>query len=69
MMVHMNAMLVPIDVFVDLEYDKQPQTTHLSSFKHKKNTSYKLGTGQARCPISPAEVPDLGFLRSLKKSF
>ena len=29
-MVDMNNMLVPIDVFVDLEYDKHPETTHTS---------------------------------------
>ena len=35
-MVEMKALLVPIDVFVDWEYDKHPETTHTSSFKQKQ---------------------------------
>ena len=35
-MVHMNTMLVPIDVIVDWEYDKHSETSHTSLFKQKK---------------------------------
>ena len=55
-MVHINTMLLPIDVFVYWEYDKHRETSHTSLFKP---INYFLR------PISPAEVPDLGFIRCL----
>ena len=48
----MNAMLVPIDVFVDWDYDKHPETTHTSSLKQKKHifTLKKIRYGSSKVP-------------------
>ena len=47
-MVHMTTMLVPIDVFVYWEYDKNRETSHTSLFKP---------IGQGRCPMSLVRCP------------